>query len=182
MKKNQKVIFLKSGAKKTEIFEFLMDKQETCLEFFVFFILKNNDFLKLKTITKHIVPKTSAFTFVRGVVYDEAKISYEGLIKIEPKAIKTSAYLKSDILLLGERAKAECIPSLEIKTNDVKASHGVSIGRFDPEQIFYMKSRGLSKEKFYELAIFGFFESLIEKIDSLKLRTHMRELLFERYV
>ena len=68
---------------------------------------------------------------------------YQGLIEVPPNAVRTDAYLTNKNLVLNSGARADSIPSLQIKTNDVKCSHGSTTGRIDPEQRFYLMSRGI---------------------------------------
>lgn len=157
--------------------EYPIYKENQLLELFVFFNLHDNNVLKLKTLTKHLVESTSAFTYVIGVVNDSASAYHEGMIKITKTGQLTNAYLKSAILLIGKNSQAESIPSLEIEANNVKASHSSSIGKPDSEQLFYLQSRGLSKSEAEKLLIEGFFEPYLEKIDSLPIREKVRKLL-----
>jgi len=146
-------------------------------ELIIFIVLKNKDKINLETKTLHNIPKTTAYTYVRGVIFDNASLNHKGLIKIDRKANLTDAYLSCRFLLLGESAQVVSLPYLEIENNNVKASHGVSIGRIDKEQLYYLESRGLSSYQAQKLIIEGFFEDLLLKINSLKEREIMRKLI-----
>lgn len=81
------------------------------------------------------------------------------MIDIENGAENSNAYLKADVLMLSDEARAHVVPSLEIKENDIKASHGATITKINEEQIFYMMSRGLSRTKAKKLIVEGFLNA-----------------------
>lgn len=96
----------------------------------------------------------------KGVVQDKAYASFTGEIDITLEGGGTDSYLKEDVLMLDPTAKINAIPSLEIKTNDVKAGHGVSIERLTDEKLFYMMSRGISRDEAKRLTVDGFLRSV----------------------
>jgi len=100
---------------------------------------------------------------VKGIVQEDSSCNVSGLIKIENNAEKSDSYLSNKILKF-DKATAESFPCLEIKTNDVKASHESSITKIDEDQLFYMMSRGISKEEVKNLIIEGFFDPIINNI------------------
>ena len=108
------------------------------------------------------------------------KCLYRGLVKINRNAFGSNGYQKEDTLLLSEEAAADSIPNLEIDNNDVKCTHGASIGRIDREKLFYMKSRGLNEEQATREYVKGFFEPLIQRIQIKDLRDNMHKMIEER--
>ena len=82
--------------------------------------------------------------------------------------------------MLSEDAAADSIPNLEIENNDVRCTHGASIGKIDMEKMFYMKSRGLNEEQATREYVKGFFEPLIQKIQIKDLRDNMNKMVEER--
>jgi Fe-S cluster assembly protein SufD len=76
--------------------------------------------------------------------------------------------------MLSDQAKAESIPSLEILADDVRCSHGVSIGELDPTEVFYLMSRGMSAEITNRLLLEGFLEPILDRISSEKIRNRVR--------
>lgn len=100
----------------------------------------------------------------RGIVDDESKNIYRGKIRAEPNTKGIDGYQKHDVLILNNNAEADAIPELEIETDDVKCSHGATIGKVNKDQLFYLRSRGLSKEEATKMIIKGFFEPLIKMI------------------
>ncbi|MFH1235655.1 MAG: SufD family Fe-S cluster assembly protein [Parcubacteria group bacterium] len=114
-------------------------------------------------VMDHIAPSTSGDIFLRGVYRDQSRGVFTGLIRVEKDAQQTNSYFKDDVLLFDD-ALAESLPTLEILANDVKASHGSTTGRINDEQLFYLMSRGLSKEQASEIIIQGFLEKVRERI------------------
>lgn len=117
------------------------------------------------TSIKHNAPMTNSYLDFKVALKDKAKSAFTGNLFIDHSAVKSSAYQENRNLLLSEDAKAESIPELEILTNDVKrCSHGVTVGKIDMSQIFYLMSRGLSFEEAEILIVKGFLEPTISKI------------------
>lgn len=93
---------------------------------------------------------------IKAVVFDKAKFDFEGLLRIEKGAVGTDTYLKIDCLVMNENASARAIPSLEIMESEVKGGHGATIGYLDPQQIYYLKSHGLSRLETENLLVNAF--------------------------
>jgi Fe-S cluster assembly protein SufD len=79
--------------------------------------------------------------------------------------------------MLSDDAEANSLPGLEIQANDVRCSHGATTGRLDPEQEFYLLSRGIDKRLADELLVFGFFEEVLGKIENAPLHDTLRALI-----
>ena len=94
---------------------------------------------------------------------------------VRQAAQKTEAFQLNNNLLLDDHAHADSKPNLEIFADDVKASHGATVGQLDPEQLFYMKTRGFSDEAAKNLLIFGFCEQVIEMIALPSLREEISQ-------
>ncbi len=117
------------------------------------------------TTLEHIGPHTKSELDFRVALKDKAQSAYTGNLKINHEAIKSSAHQENRNLLLSNDAKAESIPELEILTNDVlKCNHGVTVGRVDKDQIYYLMSRGLNEKEAERLIIEGFLEPTISRI------------------
>jgi len=98
------------------------------------------------------------------VLKDKAISAYTGLIKIAKDAVNCEAFQENRNLLLDKGTKAESIPELEILTDQVKCSHGATVGPIDPQMIFYLKSRGYSTEDAVKTLVMGFVESTLHKM------------------
>jgi Fe-S cluster assembly protein SufD len=93
-----------------------------------------------------------------------ARSAYTGLIRIEPEAGDSEAYQENRNLLLSPDARAESIPELEILTDDVKCSHGATVAPLDPEQLFYLASRGLPRSQAMRVIVYGFFDQTLGRL------------------
>ena len=126
--------------------------------------------IKMLTSTEHIAPSTSCNTFIKAVLNDNSSFDYLGKIIIKKTAVKTNAFLHDHVLVTGENTKRNSQPTLEIETNDVKASHASSTGRIDENQLYYLKSRGLEEQGAKDLIEEGFLADLVDKIKDKKIR------------
>jgi len=105
---------------------------------------------------RHDTPGFTSRVLIKAVLFNNAILELIPEITISKGAKATDSYLKIAVLLIGSEAKAEVIPGLEIKENDVKAGHAAVIGRLDQEQMFYLMSRGLSTAQAQEVLINAF--------------------------
>jgi Fe-S cluster assembly protein SufD len=89
---------------------------------------------------------------------------YSGLIRVHPGAVKTDAYQANRNLVLSDHAKADSKPELEILNNDVRCTHGSTVGQVDEDQLFYLQSRGVSRDEAVRLIAMGFFEDVLDRL------------------
>jgi len=141
------------------------------------FLGRGNEHIDFTTNMYHNAENTTNDVLVDGILKDESSSVYRGLIKIEKQAQKTNSYLANHILKLGEKTLANSIPSLKIDANDVKASHGATVGQIDEEHLFYLMARGLSRAEAERLIVEGFFEPVIQKIPLEELREKIRGMV-----
>ena len=106
---------------------------------------------------------------------------FNGMIKILKDAQNSNDFLQQDSLMLSQDAKANAIPGLEIEANEVKASHGATAKPVDPEQKFYLMSRGLSEEQAEAMVVTGFLARTIEKIPDEKLRRVILQAVEDKF-
>jgi len=130
-----------------------------------------------RTLQVHQAPHTSSNLLYKNALLDQAKTIFSGLIVVDPDAQKTDAYQSNRNLMLSDEAEANSLPGLEIQANDVRCSHGATSSRIDPEQEFYLLSRGIAKDAADELLIFGFFEEVLSKLDHEPLHDALRDLI-----
>src|SRR3989344_4146291 len=141
------------------------------------FLGRGKEHIDFATNMHHNVENTTNDVLVDGILKDESSSVYRGLIKIEKEAQKTNSYLANHILKMGEKTLANSIPSLKIDANDVKASHGATVGQIDEEHLFYLMARGLSRQDAEKLIVEGFFEPVIQKIPFEELREKIRGMV-----
>jgi Fe-S cluster assembly protein SufB/Fe-S cluster assembly protein SufD len=102
---------------------------------------------------------------MKGVAEGKGNVQARGLIKIGPEGSQTDTYLTEDVLMLDPTAKVDAIPALEIKTNDVKASHSATVSRVTEEDLFYFASRGIDQKTARKMFVEGFLHDLLDRID-----------------
>ncbi|WP_156292170.1 Fe-S cluster assembly protein SufD [Serratia oryzae] len=116
----------------------------------------------------------------KTVVSDRAKAVFNGMIKVAPHAIKTDGQMTNHNLLLGKVAEVDTKPQLEIYADDVKCSHGATVGRIDSEQLFYLQSRGIDQQAAQRMIIFAFAAELTEGIVNPIVRAQVLARIAER--
>ena len=121
--------------------------------------------LDYDTFQEHIAPSTESDFAFKGALRETARAVWRGMIRVEPDAQKTNAYQENRNLLLSPDAHADSIPGLEIMANDVRCTHGATLGRIDAVQLFYLMSRGLSRAEAERLIVRGFFQDVLDRID-----------------
>ncbi|MFP1924050.1 Fe-S cluster assembly protein SufD [Lonsdalea quercina] len=118
----------------------------------------------------------------KTIVRDRAKAVFNGMIKVAPHALKTDGKMTNNNLLLGRLAEVDTKPQLEIYADDVKCSHGATVGRIDEEQLFYLRARGISGEDAQQMIIFAFAAELTEAISDDALRDVVIKRIAERLI
>jgi Fe-S cluster assembly protein SufD len=121
--------------------------------------------LDFDTFQEHIAPNTTSDFAFKGALRDEATAVWRGMIRVEEGAQKTNAYQENRNLLLSKSAHADSIPGLEILANDVRCTHGATLGQVDREQLFYLMARGLSRQEAERMIVRGFFQDVLDRVD-----------------
>jgi Fe-S cluster assembly protein SufD len=121
--------------------------------------------LDYDTFQEHIAPNTESDFAFKGALRENASAVWRGMIRVEEGAQKTNAYQENRNLLLSDKAHADSIPGLEIMANDVRCTHGATLGRIDREQMFYLMARGLSRAEAERLIVRGFFQDVLDRIE-----------------
>ncbi|MEK7537443.1 MAG: SufD family Fe-S cluster assembly protein [Patescibacteria group bacterium] len=124
--------------------------------------------LALQIDTIHAAPNTRGNTIFKAVLAGKSSLEFYGMIKIMKDAQNSNDFLQQDSLLLSQDAKANAVPGLEIEANDVKASHGATAKPVDPEQKFYLMSRGLSEEQAEAMVVTGFLALILKAIPNVE--------------
>jgi Fe-S cluster assembly protein SufD len=112
----------------------------------------------------HVSEQAESDLLYKGALYDQAKTVFRGIIRVHEDAQRTDAYQTNRNILLSEDAEAVSLPNLEIEADDVKCSHGATVGQLDEEELFYLMSRGLDREAAERLVIFGFFGEVLDRL------------------
>ena len=117
--------------------------------------------LDFQTRQEHLAPHTESDLLFRSALLDRARTVLRGVVHLRPAAQQTSAYQSTHSLLLSDKARADALPILEIEADDVRCKHGSTTGMVDDEQVFYLMSRGLSRQEAQQMIVQGFFETVI---------------------
>ena len=128
------------------------------------FFGSEHQFFDYHTLQRHEVGQTTSDLLFKGALRDTARSVYAGLIRIEKGAQRSDAYQANRNLLLSKNANAYSIPMLEILNNDVRCTHGATIAPVDPEQLFYLESRGISRLTAERMIVHGFFGEVLDRI------------------
>lgn len=134
------------------------------MEFNGVFFLQDKQHLDIDCLLHHTGLATNADLLLHGALKDKSRSVFTGLIKIDPTGQQTNSYLKNENLMLDETARADSIPSLEIDANDVRASHGATIGKIVEEYVFYLMSRGIPRNTAVRMVIEGFFHKVFDRM------------------
>jgi len=121
--------------------------------------------LDYDTFQEHIAPDCESDFAFKGALRDEATAVWRGMIRVEPDAQKTNAYQECRNLMLSPKTHAVPIPGLEILANDVRCTHGATVGRVNREDLFYLQSRGLPRFEAERLIVRGFFQEVLDRIE-----------------
>ncbi|MGB1128255.1 MAG: Fe-S cluster assembly protein SufD [Opitutales bacterium] len=134
-----------------------------------------------RTFQTHNAPNAVSDLLYKNALLDSSRTIFSGLIKVAEGAQQTDAYQTNRNLLLDPTADVNSMPGLEILANDVKCSHGATTGNVDEAELFYMMSRGIPKRVAMQLMVFGFFEEVIEKVESEELAENLRQLIHRKF-
>jgi Fe-S cluster assembly protein SufD len=137
------------------------------------YLAGSNQLVDNHTIVDHRQPNCLSNELYKGVMKDEATGVFNGKIFVR----KTNAFQKNNNLMLGKKATVDSKPQLEIFADDVKCSHGSTIGQFNEEALFYLKSRGIADEKARALLVQAFVFDVTEKITVPEIREHINQLI-----
>jgi len=140
-------------------------------------ILVKKDKVSLETLQYHLAPNTRSDLYIKSAIYDAAAFNFKGLINIAKKAQGSNAYQKNKSILMSPGAKVDTRPELEIMANDVKCTHGATVGKIDKEALFYLMSRGLTKQKAQKIFMEGFFEEALSRINDKEVKDKLSKII-----
>ena len=129
------------------------------------------------TIVDHRQPNCLSNELYKGVIKDEAVGIFNGKIFVRKLAQKTNAFQQNNNLMLSKKATINSKPQLEIFADDVKCSHGSTVGQFDDEALFYLKSRGIGDEKARSLLVQAFIFDVTDKFNIPEVQSHINHLI-----
>jgi Fe-S cluster assembly protein SufD len=156
-------------------FDSLLPGNGASMAFNGVYFMQGKQHLDVDCLMQHTGLATNGDLLLHGAVQDKSRSIFTGLIKIDPSGQQTNSYLKNENLILDRSARADSIPTLEIDANDVRASHGSTIGKIDEEYIFYLMSRGIPRTTAVRMVVEGFFHKVFDRMH----HERVREKLFQ---
>jgi len=137
-------------------------------------LLGNEGQCVLNTLQDHQAPNTKSDLLVRTILGGDAVFNYQGKIVIEREAQQSNAYQRNENILLSNHARVDTKPELEILANDVRCTHGATVGKLDAEQVFYLQSRGLELMDAERLMLKGFLERVVKRLPDDKVQRRLQ--------
>lgn len=144
------------------------------------YLLKGNSHVDNHTVVDNTKPNCFSNELYKGVMDEKSTGVFSGKIFVRPDAQKTNAYQTNNNILLSDHASVNTKPQLEIFADDVKCSHGCTVGRLDEEALFYLRTRGISKNYAQAMLLEAFASSIMEQIKIGPLRNYAEQLIAER--
>jgi len=175
---NYKASFPGTGLLRNNI-NVVLDGQNIESHLFGLYLAGGQQLVDNHTIVDHQQPHCFSNELYKGVMKDEAVAVFNGKIFVRQDAQKTNAFQKNNNLMLSKKAVVDSKPQLEIFADDVKCSHGSTIGQFNEDALFYLKARGIGEEKAKALLIHAFAYDVTEKIPMPAVQAHINHLIEE---
>jgi len=136
--------------------------------------------IDLDTYQRHVAPDTVSDLLYKGALRDRAHAVWRGMIRVEPNAQKTNGYQKNQNLILSKHARADSVPGLEIFADDVRCTHGATVGQLDPEALFYLRSRAIGADEARNILTLAFARDVIDRVRVPALHEHLDQLVLAR--
>lgn len=143
-------------------------------------ILNNKQHVDNHTLIKHNQPNCESNELYKGIYDDNSTGVFNGKVIVDKLAQKTNAFQQNNNILLGKKATINSKPQLEIFADDVKCSHGCTIGQLDEIALFYMQQRGISKKEAQGLLLYAFGNDVVEKINIPELKLRITDLIADK--
>jgi Fe-S cluster assembly protein SufD len=132
------------------------------------------------TQQNHLAPHTTSDLLFKGALKDRSRSVWQGMIYVAPGAQKTDGYQANRNLVLSNAARADSIPGLEIMADDVRCTHGATVGKIDGDQVFYLRSRGIPYSEAERLIVEGFFDPIMQRISFEGVRSRFQQAILEK--
>ena len=140
------------------------------------YLCGSTETVRIRTLVHHRVPGCRSRQLINGIAGGKSNVTFDGLIVVAPDAQKTEAFQENHNILFTESAKVETRPQLEIYADDVKCSHGATVGRLNEDELFYMRSRGIPKEEAETLQMLSFLSPVIPEGREKEIENAIRSL------
>ena len=172
--------FSYSGALVRNNLNIKLEEKNCYSNMYGFYALKEKSHVDNHTTVDHIDENSISNEHYKGIMDNNSNGVFNGKIFVRKKAQKTNAFQSNNNILLSDEAKINTKPQLEIWADDVKCSHGCTVGQLDKEAIFYLQSRGISREKAISMLLGAFSEEIIEKIENQFVKQKIKKLTYKK--
>ena len=157
-----------------------MEAEHSESNLFGLYFIKGQSHIDNHTVVDNVKPNCLSNELYKGIIDDKGTAVFNGKIFVEPQAQKTNAFQSNKNILLSNNATVNTKPQLEIYADDVKCSHGCTIGQLDEEGLFYLQSRGISKKTARSLLVHAFAIDILDHIKPEPIRNYVDQLISER--
>jgi Fe-S cluster assembly protein SufD len=145
------------------------------------YMIEGNQLFDAHTLIDHAMPHCTSHEHYKGILEDKSRGVFNGKVIVRPDAQKTNAFQENNNILLSNDAVVNTKPQLEIFADDVKCSHGATIGQLDEEARFYLKSRGIGEEASRTILLHAFASDVITSIKTESVRNYIEKIITERF-
>lgn len=142
-----------------------------------FYFTDGTQHLDHDTQQNHLAPHTTSDLLFKGALKGKSRSVWQGMIYVAPGAQRTDGYQANRNLVLSDGARADSIPGLEILADDVRCTHGATVGKLEEEPLFYLKSRGIPQAEAEKLVVEGFFDPIFQRIPFEGVRERFQEYI-----
>jgi Fe-S cluster assembly protein SufD len=147
-----------------------------------FYFTDHDQHLDHDTQQNHLAPHTTSDLLFKGALLDESRSVWQGMIYVAPGAQKTDGYQANRNLVLSRKARADSIPGLEILADDVRCTHGATVGKLDADQIFYLRTRGIPQKIAERIIVEGFFDPIMQRIPFDGVRQRFQQAIEDKMI
>ncbi|MCX6067429.1 MAG: Fe-S cluster assembly protein SufD, partial [Chloroflexi bacterium] len=145
-----------------------------------FYFTNGSQHLDHDTQQNHLAPSTTSDLLFKGALKGHSRSVWQGMIYVAPGAQKTDGYQANRNLVLSDQARADSIPGLEILADDVRCTHGATVGKLEQEPLFYLKSRGIPQKDAERLVVEGFFDPIMQRIPFEGVRERFQQAILDK--
>ncbi len=145
-----------------------------------FYFTDGSQHLDHDTQQNHLAPHTTSDLLFKGALKGKSRSVWQGMIYVAPEAQKTDGYQANRNLVLSDAARADSIPGLEILADDVRCTHGATVGKLEKEPLFYLKSRGIPQAEAERLVVEGFFDPIMQRIPFEGVRERFQRAILQK--
>jgi Fe-S cluster assembly protein SufD len=145
-----------------------------------FYFTDGNQHLDHDTQQNHLAPHTTSDLLFKGALKGKSRSVWQGMIYVAPGAQRTDGYQANRNLVLSDQARADSIPGLEILADDVRCTHGATVGKLEAEPLFYLKSRGIPQAEAEKMVVEGFFDPIFQRIPFEGVRERFQQYIADK--